>query len=101
MASRTTNRLRSTWLRCTAQILHHSGYSFVEFSIIYYANRTWGRAAGKEQLMNFEYSAKVKDLEKRLRAFMDEHIYPNEARFYEEIEKNRWAPTRVIEELKP
>jgi acyl-CoA dehydrogenase len=32
---------------------------------------------------------------------MDEHIYPNEQRFYDEIEGNRWAPTRVIEELKP
>jgi acyl-CoA dehydrogenase len=52
-------------------------------------------------MMNFEYSAKVKELQKRLRAFMDEHIYPNEARFYQEIEKNRWAPTRIIEELKP
>jgi acyl-CoA dehydrogenase len=51
--------------------------------------------------MNFEYSAKVKELEKRLRAFMDEHIYPNEARYYHEIEKDRWAPTRIIEELKP
>ncbi|HMC30588.1 MAG TPA: acyl-CoA dehydrogenase family protein [Candidatus Angelobacter sp.] len=51
--------------------------------------------------MNFEYSAKVKDLEKRLCAFMDEHIYPNEARYYKEIEQDRWAPTRVMEELKP
>jgi acyl-CoA dehydrogenase len=51
--------------------------------------------------MNFEYSAKVKELEKRLRAFMDEHIYPNEARYYREIEKDRWAPARIIEELKP
>ena len=51
--------------------------------------------------MNFEYSAKVKELEKRLRAFMDEHIYPNEARYYREIEKDRWTPTRIIEELKP
>jgi acyl-CoA dehydrogenase len=51
--------------------------------------------------MNFEYSAKVKELEKRLRAFMDEYIYPNEARYYKEIEQDRWAPTRVIEELKP
>ncbi|HEV2964022.1 MAG TPA: acyl-CoA dehydrogenase family protein [Candidatus Angelobacter sp.] len=51
--------------------------------------------------MHFEFSDKVKDLQKRLAAFMDEHIYPNEKRFYQEIEKNRWAPTRVIEELKP
>jgi acyl-CoA dehydrogenase len=32
---------------------------------------------------------------------MDEHIYPNEQRFQEEIERDRWKPTRVIEELKP
>jgi acyl-CoA dehydrogenase len=51
--------------------------------------------------MNFDYSDKVKALLQRLRAFMDEHIYLNEARFYQEIEKNRWTPTRVIEELKP
>jgi acyl-CoA dehydrogenase len=51
--------------------------------------------------MHFEFSDKVRDLQKRLTAFMDEHIYPNEKRFYQEIEKNRWAPTRVIEELKP
>jgi acyl-CoA dehydrogenase len=51
--------------------------------------------------MNFEYSSKVKELKQRLCAFMDEHIYPNEERFYQEIERNRWAPTRVIEELKP
>ena len=51
--------------------------------------------------MHFEYSAKTEDLQKRLTAFMDEHIYPNEHRFHEEIERNRWQPTRVIEELKP
>jgi acyl-CoA dehydrogenase len=51
--------------------------------------------------MHFEFSDKVKDLQKRLATFIDEHIYPNEKRFYQEIEKNRWAPTRVIEELKP
>jgi acyl-CoA dehydrogenase len=37
---------------------------------------------------------------------MDQHIYPNEARFFAEIEDNRrkgnaWVPARVIEELKP
>jgi acyl-CoA dehydrogenase len=51
--------------------------------------------------MTFEFSNKVKDLQGRLRAFMDEHIYPNEKRFYHEIERERWSPTRVIEELKP
>jgi len=51
--------------------------------------------------MKFEFSDKVKDLECRLEAFMNEHIYPNERRFLEEVERNRWTPTPVIEELKP
>jgi acyl-CoA dehydrogenase len=51
--------------------------------------------------MNFDYSDKVKSLEQRLRAFIDEHIYPNEKRYYQEIERDRWTPTKMIEELKP
>ena len=31
---------------------------------------------------------------------MDEHVYPNERRFEEEVQKNRWSPAKVIEELK-
>ena len=50
--------------------------------------------------MNFEFSEKVKNLQGRLRAFLDESIYPNEKRFYDEIEQNRWSPTRIVEELK-
>ncbi len=56
--------------------------------------------------MQFEYSDKVKTMQARLLAFMDEHIYPNEARFFKEIEDNRakgnaWIPTKIVEELKP
>ncbi len=51
--------------------------------------------------MRFEFSDKVKDLQRRLQLFMDEHIYPNEQRFHDEIERNRWLPSKVIEELKP
>jgi len=56
--------------------------------------------------MNFEYSSQVKELQKRVSAFMEEHVYPNEDRFFSEIEANRkkgnaWVPTKVIEELKP
>jgi acyl-CoA dehydrogenase len=51
--------------------------------------------------MDFAFSGKVKDLQRRLQLFMDDHIYPNEQRFYDEIESNRWSPTAVIEELKP
>jgi acyl-CoA dehydrogenase len=51
--------------------------------------------------MDFAFSDKVKDLQRRLQAFMDEYIYPNEQRFEEEVDRDRWSPTRVIEELKP
>jgi len=56
--------------------------------------------------MDFEYSPKVKQLQARLLEFMDQHIYPNEALFFQEIADNRakgnaWIPTRIIEELKP
>ncbi len=56
--------------------------------------------------MNFDYTDKVKTLQARLIAFMDEHIYPNEKRFFQEIAENRakgnaWIPTKLIEELKP
>ena len=56
--------------------------------------------------MNFDYTDKVKAMQAKLLAFMDQHIYPNEARFFAEIAENRakgnaWLPTKVIEELKP
>jgi acyl-CoA dehydrogenase len=51
--------------------------------------------------MDFEFSAKTKELQKRLQSFMDAHVYPNEDRFHQEIERERWKPTRIVEELKP
>lgn len=52
--------------------------------------------------MQFEHSAKVKELQSRLAAFMDEHIYPNEKRWHEEISSgDRWQPTAIVESLKP
>ena len=56
--------------------------------------------------MEFDYSPKVKDMQARLLKFMDEYIYPNEARIFREIAENRakgnpWVPTTLIEELKP
>jgi acyl-CoA dehydrogenase len=51
--------------------------------------------------MEFDYSPKVKDLQARLSAFMEAHIYPNEQRFHAEVaEGDRWQPTRLVEELK-
>jgi acyl-CoA dehydrogenase len=52
--------------------------------------------------MDFEFSAKVKELQKRLSAFMDEHIYPNESKYKAHCEgPDRWQPVPIIEELKP
>ncbi len=56
--------------------------------------------------MNFSYSPKVDALRSRLSAFFDEHIFPNEQRYLEEIEiarrnGNAWQPSQVIERLKP
>ncbi len=51
--------------------------------------------------MQFEHSTKVKELQKRLSAFMDQHIYPNEKVWHEQISGDRWQPPAIIEELKP
>lgn len=50
--------------------------------------------------MDFELGTKTKELQQRLRTFMDAHVYPNEHRFHEELERERWKATRTIEELK-
>lgn len=52
--------------------------------------------------MEFEFSAKVKDLQTRLTAFMEERIYLNEAKYEEHCQgPDRWQPVPMIEELKP
>ncbi len=51
--------------------------------------------------MQFGYSDKVIALQQRLDAFMAEHIYPNEARFYQQAEQlGPWKVYPVVEELK-
>ncbi len=51
--------------------------------------------------MNFEPSSKTLEFVERLAAFMDEHIYPNEGAYVNELETgNRWAPIELIERLK-
>ncbi len=50
--------------------------------------------------MLFEFPARVRDFESRLRTFMDEHIYPNEQVYNKQIAADRWKPTHIIEELK-
>ncbi len=56
--------------------------------------------------MDFDYSAKTKELQTRLLKFMDDYIYPAEGAFFAEIEANtaagkRWTPLKTIENLKP
>ena len=56
--------------------------------------------------MDFTHSPKVVELQQRMNAFFDVHIYPNEHRFNEDVAANtkrgqRWTPTAIIEELKP
>jgi acyl-CoA dehydrogenase len=47
-------------------------------------------------------SERVRALEEKLTAFMEEHIYPNEARYYRESEDlGPWRVQPIVEELKP
>src|SRR5262245_16974091 len=50
--------------------------------------------------MFFEHSPRVKDLQRRLLAFMDEHVYPSEGTYQEQVQADRWRPPPVVEELK-
>ena len=48
--------------------------------------------------MDFEYSQKSRDYLQRLGAFMDEHVYPNEERFYTQLkEGERWEEPPLLE----
>jgi acyl-CoA dehydrogenase len=55
--------------------------------------------------VDFEHSPRVKELQERLLAFMDAHVYPAEHVFEEQMKAfraagNPWQPTPVMEELK-
>ena len=51
--------------------------------------------------MFFEISDRGRELQVRVEAFMDTHVYPNERKFYQQIEEgDRWEPLPIIEELK-
>jgi acyl-CoA dehydrogenase len=56
--------------------------------------------------MDFDYSPTTQALQQRLQDFMDQHIYPAEAAYSQEIQTNtergqRWTPLQTIEKLKP
>ncbi|MFS0861282.1 acyl-CoA dehydrogenase [Fredinandcohnia sp. 179-A 10B2 NHS] len=53
--------------------------------------------------MNFSYSEKVIELQRKVNAFMDEFVYPNEKLYEEQLnaQENRWTNVPpIIEELK-
>jgi acyl-CoA dehydrogenase len=56
--------------------------------------------------MDFDYSAKTKELQAKLLKFMDDHIYPSDHAYHDELEANtqagkRWSALQTIEKLKP
>lgn len=56
--------------------------------------------------MDFDYSDKTKDLQRRLHTFMDTQVYPAETLLQAELAANtaagkRWTPLQTIERLKP
>ncbi|HSS27432.1 MAG TPA: acyl-CoA dehydrogenase family protein [Usitatibacter sp.] len=55
--------------------------------------------------MDFAYSAKTRELQEKVTAFMDANVYPAEKAFHAEVAANRaagdaWKPTKVVEDLK-
>jgi acyl-CoA dehydrogenase len=52
--------------------------------------------------MDFEFSPKVKELQKRVQTFMDDNIYPNEETYYHQLNEqgDRWQIPPVMEQMK-
>ncbi len=49
--------------------------------------------------MDFEHSPRTRDLLTRLTAFMDAHVYPNEALYFEQVAQSRWRTPPIIRDL--
>jgi acyl-CoA dehydrogenase len=52
--------------------------------------------------MDFDYNQKTKDLLVRLNAFMDEHVYPNEHLYQQQLDAaaDRWHHPPILDQLK-
>jgi acyl-CoA dehydrogenase len=52
--------------------------------------------------MNFDYTEKTQNLINKLQAFMDEHIYPNEAIYHDLVHQseNPWVTPQLMHDLK-
>ena len=52
--------------------------------------------------MQFAYPPQVNELRARLTQFMDEHVYPNEPLYWDQVNTgDRWKTIQIIEDLKP
>ena len=50
--------------------------------------------------MEFKFSERTEDYRARLLAFMDEHVYPSERAYHEQLEAgDRWTCPPVMQEL--
>jgi len=50
--------------------------------------------------VHFEYSDKVRKLQRQVQEFMDAHVYPNERVYEQQLEGKRWAQPPIMEEMK-
>jgi acyl-CoA dehydrogenase len=50
--------------------------------------------------MDFEFSDRTKALQEKLQRFMDEHIYPNEQTYKEQVKQYGWEAPPLMDELK-
>jgi len=55
--------------------------------------------------MDFSFSPKTQELQAKVQRFMADQVYPNEQRYWDELEANtqagkRWSPLLLVEELK-
>lgn len=50
--------------------------------------------------MDFGHGERTRELVGRLQAFMDEHVYPNERLYHEQVAADRWGHPPILEELK-
>lgn len=60
------------------------------------------KASYEERAMNFDYSEKVQRLRSELTDFMEEHIYPNEKTYHDQLNaaESRWTIPPIMDELK-
>ena len=49
--------------------------------------------------MQFDHTPRTQELIARVSAFMDEHVYPAEALYEEQLEQDRWKTPAIMEEL--